>query len=330
MRSPDEYRDPVHPHEPGPGEDALPERTRGRVIAWLHERLERVPRTRVQGGTVVAVLVLGAVHFAFAPELPFTLFYLAPIAVAAWYAEGWTYLIATVAAAGWTVGTFHGLVEPTGTTLVVWSGAMYLGLFLAVAALTLRLRHAMALYRSSAERDSLTGLLNHGAFRRKVEYEIDRALRYGRIFTVAYVDLDRFKEVNDNRGHAEGDAVLKRLAVVLEDSTRATDAAARVGGDEFALLLPETPYARAEKALGMLQRRIRDAMEEGGWPTSASIGAVTFEAPVDSADEALGLADRFMYEVKGEGGDAVHHVLWTGEDADHPVPGPADRRPDRG
>jgi diguanylate cyclase (GGDEF)-like protein len=308
---------------PEPTPKALPEEQDGTLIGWIHGFLSRVSASAIEQGTVVAVLLLGALNFFFPAELAFSLFYLAPISAAAWYTERSGYFVASLAAATWTLGSHQGLNHPMGGWGLAWDAAIHLGLFMVVAVLTSRLKEAVGHQKEAENRDSLTGLSNHTHFRTRLTEELDRALRYGRIFTVAYLDLDRFKDVNDTRGHAEGDQVLKTVARIMDEFTRTTDLAARVGGDEFALLLPETPYAQAEKVLSMLRRRIKESMEEEGWPTSVSIGAVSFEAPVNSADEALGLADRFMYEVKEQGGDGVRHILWTGEDAR--LPGPADR-----
>jgi diguanylate cyclase (GGDEF)-like protein len=161
--------------------------------------------------------------------------------------------------------------------------------------------------------DPLTHLANSRAFFERLEAEVDRAARYGTIFTVAYLDLDRFKEVNDTLGHAEGDEVLKTVADILRRTTRSSDVTARLGGDEFGVLLPETPYGRAEGALTKLRAEILAAMATAGWPVTASVGAVTFEAATSSADQALKMADSLMYEVKEDGADGIRHMLWTGE-----------------
>ena len=197
---------------------------------------------------------------------------------------------------------------------------MRLTTFLVVAALTVRLKESLAAQKQLALSDHLTGLANTRAFFDSMSAEIDRALRYGTIFTLAYMDLDHFKEVNDTLGHAEGDEVLRRVAETMRSTMRTTDLSARLGGDEFGILLPETPFGRAEGALEKLRQEIGEAMGEGGWPVSVSMGAVTFEAPVDTADDAIRVADGLMYEAKEGGGDGIRHLLWTGETGPRPRP----------
>jgi diguanylate cyclase (GGDEF)-like protein len=293
----------------------LPEERDGTLIGWIDLGLKSLEKATIERVAVVLVLALGGLQYALPPGFAFVLFYLAPITAASWYAGRSGYFVAFLAAAVWTVGTWLGTAHPRMVAPIAWSAGIYLVVFVVVAVLTERLRTAVDLQRRAQFLEPLSGLANSSAFRQELAEEIERALRYGRIFTVAYMDLDDFKEVNDSLGHAEGDKVIRRVAKVLKESTRTTDTAARMGGDEFALLLPETPYAQAEGALQKLRNQVNEAMEEGGWNTSISIGAITFEAPVNSADEALRLSDRLMYEAKSEGGDSIHHILWTGESA---------------
>jgi diguanylate cyclase (GGDEF)-like protein len=293
----------------------LPEERDGTLIGWIDSGLKRLETTSIERIAVVLVLALGGLQYALPPGYAFILFYMAPITAASWYADRSGYFVAFLAAAVWTAATWWGTPPPRLLAPIVWSASVYLVVFLSVAVLTDRLRDALSYLKQAELREPLTGLANSGAFRQQLAEEIERGLRYGRIFTVAYMDLDDFKEVNDSLGHAEGDRVIRRVAQVLKESTRTTDVAARMGGDEFALLLPETPFAQAEGALKKLLSRVNEAMEEGGWDSSVSIGAVTFEAPVNSADEALRLSDRLMYQAKSEGGDGIHHILWTGEAA---------------
>ena len=134
------------------------------------------------------------------------------------------------------------------------------------------------------------------------------------------MDLDEFKAVNDLQGHDEGGAVLRRVAQVLRSSTRQTDALGRLGGDEFAALLPHTTAGPAASVLGKLQDNLRQAMRQGGWPVTFSIGAATFEAPAESARAALQVADEAMYSVKHSSKDGISHVVWDGV---HASDGPA-------
>jgi diguanylate cyclase (GGDEF)-like protein len=164
-----------------------------------------------------------------------------------------------------------------------------------------------------AHHDLLTGLANRASFERDLDGIRERALEQESMAFVVMFDLDRFKEVNDTLGHAEGDRVLMRIASIMEETLRTSDLLARLGGDEFGIILPETPYAEAEGALAKLRAEVLEAMNQEGWPVTLSMGAVTFESSVDTADDAVRIADGLMYAAKAAGGDGIQHLLWTGE-----------------
>jgi len=143
-------------------------------------------------------------------------------------------------------------------------------------------------------RDPLTGLLNHGAFHSAVEVELDRRRDSTRPFSVVMLDLDGFKEVNDLRGHAEGDRLLREVAEAIRDAPRDGDVAARVGGDEFALLLREAdgPSATA------VAERVRESIRERGTGIDASFGVGTWPADGPSKNLMLLRADTALYAAK--------------------------------
>ena len=156
-----------------------------------------------------------------------------------------------------------------------------------------------------ARLDPLTRLANRRAFFELLEAERSRTVRYGRPLTLVYLDLDGFKQVNDSLGHAVGDELLKVVATTLRSSVRVSDTVARVGGDEFALLLPESGVGTAEVVLRKLQSRLLHAMQDRQWPVTFSMGAVTFLKIPLSSDEMLHSADRLMYEVKSHGKNGI-------------------------
>ena len=123
-----------------------------------------------------------------------------------------------------------------------------------------------------------------------------------------YIDLDNFKQVNDSQGHTAGDDLLRAVAQLMKSALRKTDVAARIGGDEFALLLTETGEDEALLALSHLRSKLHAAMSAANWPVTFSVGAVAFITPPASADQAIKLADTAMYEVK-QGGKNNLRVL---------------------
>ncbi|NHZ46669.1 GGDEF domain-containing protein [Nitratidesulfovibrio liaohensis] len=155
------------------------------------------------------------------------------------------------------------------------------------------------------DHDPLTGLMNRRAFLRQVELELQRVHRGGAELCLAMLDLDDFKRVNDTWGHACGDVVLRRMADLLRDATRAYDVAARIGGEEFVLLLPGASPMRAQALLERLLQDLRDEAFECRDETfrvSFSAGIAGCKgATVCRAEELLDRADKALYEAKASG-----------------------------
>jgi diguanylate cyclase (GGDEF)-like protein len=160
-----------------------------------------------------------------------------------------------------------------------------------------------------ATRDELTGLGNRRYFMQRGEEAVRLAARHARPLSLLMIDLDHFKAVNDRYGHAAGDDVLKFLAVTLSLHSRSTDTCGRIGGEEFAIVLPETDLGEALRSAG----RIREAIARTPVPTdqsaepiviTVSIGAATL-APGQSLEALLEQADRALYEAKRAGRDRV-------------------------
>ncbi|MCL2659260.1 MAG: GGDEF domain-containing protein [Acidobacteriaceae bacterium] len=159
-----------------------------------------------------------------------------------------------------------------------------------------------------AQVDELTGLLNRWALKRVVTQEMQRARRSGREVAMLMIDLDGLKAVNDANGHACGDVVLQTVAVVLQQTVRGQDSVARMGGDEFCVLLPETTGCEAMTVAERLRREIEELVVQyrgemvrvraSMGVASSSISGLAWQALVDHSDLAL-------YRAKRSGGDKV-------------------------
>ena len=155
--------------------------------------------------------------------------------------------------------------------------------------------------RHQAEHDPLTGLANRRRFEQELNRQIERCARHGESAALAVIDLDRFKHVNDQQGHATGAKLRATVGAALRARRRATDIAARIGGDEFAVILIGVDDRGAETAAAAIAAAISEHARAAGLETTASVG-IAMITPGVTADELQARADRAMYEAKRAAG----------------------------
>jgi diguanylate cyclase (GGDEF)-like protein len=192
--------------------------------------------------------------------------------------------------------------------VLVWNVALRLGFFLLVTLALTELQESLKRENVLSRSDPVTGLPNSRSFTEQLEAEIARVRRYHRPCSLAYLDLDDFKSVNDNYGHATGDQFLSQAAKALKQSLRTTDNLARLGGDEFAILFPETGLPEARHVLERFQERIAGSAEGQYGRITMSIGLVTFHRAPNSSEEAIKIADDLMYAAKHGGKNGIREL----------------------
>ena len=155
---------------------------------------------------------------------------------------------------------------------------------------------------NQARRDALTGLVNRRVFEERITLEMANAERHGLPLVLACLDLDYFKSVNDKMGHAEGDAVLKRVSQTFREIVRDTDLLARVGGDEFAMILPHTTLDNAQQLMDRLCQSVADLdiRAEGSPPLGVSIGLAAWKPGIAYKD-LWNQSDAALYRAKSGG-----------------------------
>lgn len=250
---------------------------------------------------VMVVLALGVLDCALGRDLGLSLFYAIPVFLVARRAGLVPGLgLAALAAVAWAVADVQAGATYSRKWIGYWSAVTRFGYFVMAVAVA-RMRSGLELEAARARRDALTGLLNRRGFLETARLEVERAWRYRRPLSVAYLDCDDFKDVNDTYGHVAGDRLLREAAAVMRARLRTLDVAARVGGDEFVILLPETEAKDASDALGRLAEALRAQLNAQGWRTTFSIGVVTYARPPLSVETIVEAADRLMYRAKQQG-----------------------------
>jgi diguanylate cyclase (GGDEF)-like protein/putative nucleotidyltransferase with HDIG domain len=283
------------------------------VAGVLHFWSTRLSASVLRGVLALGtILITGVAYFSGQSPSPLIFFYLWVILISAYFM--------TVPQMAWQIA-FVGVAYlalllarvPAGDVLAWWLVAM--GSLIVGAAVIRLLRNRVeslvaSLYDASRT-DPLTKLTNRRGHRESLDLELERARRSGGTLTLLMGDLDHFKEVNDRCGHLVGDAALRRAAAVLAEGKRRIDAVARVGGEEFALVLPNTNAHEALAVAERLRLRIRREFANDLVPLTISFGIATFPQHGQTAGALLRTVDEALYTAKGNGRDMT--VIYSSE-----------------
>jgi diguanylate cyclase (GGDEF)-like protein len=261
--------------------------------------------------SILVITVIGYYDYRTGTQVSMMLLYAVPILVSSWYCgklEG--IIVAVFAASCWLIANLANQPYEESFTILSWNAFTRLSIFALLAytvSLQAQLRRALEGEKLRADTDRLTGLLNKEAFRERVEEEILRARRYNHPLSLAFIDLDNFKQVNDIQGHAWGDKLLQQISETLTHTIREIDIAGRIGGDEFAICLPETDDEQVCKAIDKIVKALDIRTSQMGRQVTASIGVVTCTEIcfTETYDALLGKADKLMYAAKEKGKNAA-------------------------
>ena len=247
----------------------------------------------------VGIIVTGLTDYLTGYELGFSIFYVLPLAFIVWFGSRNLGLVAAVISAVlWlTVDIASGHVY-SHPLIPIWNAFIRGGFFVLIVVLLSEIKIAHEKERKLARFDNLTGAVNARYFYELLTIEIERSERYRHPFSIAYIDLDNFKQVNDQNGHLVGDRVLQTVVQTAQSHLRKTDIVGRLGGDEFVLLLPETDQPQAQAVMSKLREQLLLAMQSADWPVTFSIGVITCQKPPTHPQLLLKAADALMYQVK--------------------------------
>ena len=290
------------------GIGAVPDKTLVRSAV-----VNRWPNTSPIVLGVVLVTGIATLDWATGPDVSVSLLYVLAVMAVTWIGtRRHGYLVAALAAVdSLAAHAIHGAEPLVPRPSDIWNAATTFSVLVLTASLLGALRRALLEQRRLAAVDQLTGALNRRSFSIAAERERLRSAREGRPLTVAYVDLDGFKRINDRLGHREGDRMLRKFSTAVGSSIRGSDLFARIGGDEFAILLPATD---AEQAISVLERiRATVAHNVDRDPTlTVSIGIATYRFPPGDVDTMIADADSLMYRAKRAGGNRLVGAVMSG------------------
>ena len=271
------------------------------------------PRARLAltGLGFILIAFIGVTDFLTGYELAFSIFYLFPIILIAWTNNLTMGIIAAAAAAGaWLAADMVNHPPYSHFLIPYWNSFVRFCFFMIIVYLFSSLKNALEREESLSKTDSLTGALNPRAFMDTAEREVERIRRTQSPLSLVYIDADNFKEVNDTLGHTTGDSVLRFIVDVLTSNLRGIDVVARMGGDEFAILMPDTDEAGAMTIMKRVCGELLDLMRRNRWPVTFSVGIAAFELPPRSAEEMIKNADVLMYKVKNDGKNNIASAVF--------------------
>jgi len=277
------------------------------MFKTLTKIISRESPETINALAMTIVFILGGIDFLTGPDFSFSIFYLLPIVLVTWYvhpAKGYALCgISFIIVLAVAIAENY---ETTYPIIILWNAVSPLIIFLFAVALLQSLQTHLGHEREMSRTDALTHVLNARGFEEVASRTFLLATRHHHPTALAYIDIDDFKEVNDQQGHSEGDRVLQVVASTLGRCVRATDAVGRLGGDEFAVLMPETSFKGAKTASNKIHQELLRTIADSNWPIGFSIGVAAFPAMPGSIDDALKVADQLMYRAKKSG---KNHII---------------------
>ena len=258
---------------------------------------------------IFITISLGVLDYYTTPDYTFAIFYLIPVSIAAWF-SGRTYgaiISLSCAVTSFIAAFLWPKTSVSSPYVMYWDAVTNLVFFTITSLILSKLNSIILRERNMARTDYLTGISNSRYFYELARLEMKKALRMNSYTSIIYIDLDNFKEVNDNLGHFEGDFVLKRAAETLRNAVREIDIVARFGGDEFVVMMPNTDFDETDIIIDRIKSVLDGALMSDKWKVTASIGAITCLGEECSLDSLITASDRLMYEAKLSGKNMIIH-----------------------
>jgi diguanylate cyclase (GGDEF)-like protein len=277
------------------------------------ECMRRVPDLLQLAVGLALVAALTAFKLTIGRSVTVIDFMFVPVVWVGWFAgRRWCGYAVAVVSAGLSVIVVVVAETQASIPAALAMGAARLALYLVVLGLLGMMRRERAGHQHAVATDQLTGAANAREFRAIALAEVEHAQRHQRDLSLAYVDVDDFKEINDRLGHPEGDHVLLQVSHMMRSVVRSTDTVARIGGDEFAILMPDIGATPARAVIERVRGELARLRTADGEPVLCSIGLVTFDRPPTSLKELVAAGDELLYRAKDNGKDRIEQAERSG------------------
>lgn len=271
--------------------------------------LEKQSKSTLVFAGFLLIGLIGLIDYSTGHDLAFSVFYVLPIFLITWFTNKWFGLVASIVSAiVWLVADITSGQSYSSLLIPFWNSFIRFAFFIIITLLLSSLKSSLQL----AHTDHLTSAINSRYFYEIVQMEINRSQRNQHPFTVAYIDIDNFKAVNDQLGHIAGDHVLITIVNSIRNTIRQSDFIARLGGDEFAILFPETDQEAARIIFSKIQSDFMGVMRQKNWSITFSVGVLTCRVALPTPNELLRMADKLMYSAKSDGKNTVKYSIYAG------------------
>jgi diguanylate cyclase (GGDEF)-like protein len=276
------------------------------LFVTITEYLAKQPKSflAILGALLGALVSMGDYLTQTIYVLEFSPFYLVPVSFFSWFIGKRSGII--VAAMSATLGLFIRLGHASGI-IPYWNAVIWFALYFISAIMVVQLKGLYEHEQYLSRIDPLTKIANRRALFESATQAKSFSDRQNVPLSIAYIDVDGFKQVNDLHGHSTGDRVLALTAAAIKKALRPTDVVARIGGDEFTVLLPATDREVAGRVLSRVRLELDRAMEGCGWQVTFSIGIASFFPPLGSVPEMIRAADQAMYGAKRMGKNRINN-----------------------
>lgn len=258
---------------------------------------------------LILIGIIGFVDYLTGHEFAFSVFYVLPILLVTWFTNQRVGIVMSASSAiAWLIADIAARQVDVFPLIPLWNSLVRLTFFLIITILLSSLKESLKWART----DHLTSAINSRYFYDILQMEIIRSQRNQHPFTIAYIDIDDFKAVNDQFGHVVGNQVLTTLVDSIRNIVRKSDFIARLGGDEFTILFPETDQEAAHIIFSKIQRDLMEIMRQKNWLITFSAGILTCKVAPHTTDEVIRIADELMYSAKSDGKNTVKYSIYSG------------------